>query len=169
MNAPARTPLHEEMRVASAIAAQIIAAGIDPDDPDYAELLSAETDVQDRLRRILRVARHIDAQSDALAGIIKADSERKARLDKKVVGLRGVALQAMSDLGLKRLDAPDFTATISAGRAKVIVTDETAIPGSYFVTTRTLDKRALAAALDDAPVPGAEKSNGGPSLTVKVR
>lgn len=169
MNAPARVPLNEEMRLASAVAAQLIAAGIDEDDPHFAELMASETDILERLRRILRAARHTEAQSEALAGIVKDNRERKARLDNKAERLRSVVLQAMSELGLKKLEGPDLTATVGAGKPKVQITDEAALPDDVCAFKREPSKTAIAAALAEGPVQGAEWSNPIPVLTVRTR
>lgn len=169
MTAPARTPLHQEMALASQVAAQLIAAGIDETDPDFAELMASETDILERLRRILRAARHTEAQSEALAGIVKDNRERKARLDNKAERLRGVVLQAMGELGLKKLDGPDLTATVGAGKPKVVITDEAALPDDACIFKREPSKTAIAAALAEGPVNGAEWSNPVPVLTVRTR
>jgi chromosome condensin MukBEF ATPase and DNA-binding subunit MukB len=170
MNAPARVPLHQEMALASQVAAQLIAAGIDEDDPDFVELMASETDILERLRRILRAARHTEAQSEALAAIVKDNRERKARLDNKAERLRGVVLQALSELGLSKLDAPDFSASVGGGAFKVIVTDKTAVPDDLCRITREPDKAQIKAAIiRHGDVPGAELANGEPSLTIRTR
>jgi stress response protein YsnF len=157
------------MALASQVAAQLIAAGIDETDPDFVELMASETEILERLRRILRAARHTEAQSEALAGIVKDNRERKARLDNKAERLRGVVLQAMSDLGLKKLEGPDLTATVGAGKPKVVITDEAALPDDACVFKREPSKIAIAAALAEGPVPGAEWANPQPVLTVRTR
>ncbi|MET3481593.1 siphovirus Gp157 family protein [Methylobacterium sp. 1973] len=169
MNAPTRVPLHVEMATASRVAAQLIAAGIDETDPDFAELMASETDIQDRLVRVLRAARYTEAQSDALAEIIKDNRERKARLDKKVEDLRSVVIQAMGELGLKKLAGPDLGASLSVGKPKVQVIDPAALPDDVCVFKREPSKTAIAAALAEGPVSGAEWSNPAPVLTVRTR
>ncbi|MGX9980662.1 siphovirus Gp157 family protein [Methylobacterium fujisawaense] len=169
MNAPARIPLHVEMATASRVAAQLIAAGIDETDPDFAELMASETDVLERLRRILRAARHTEAQSKALGEIAAEMRERRARLDKKAERLRGVVLEAMGELGLTKLEGPDLTATVSDGKPKVVITDEAALPDDACVFKREPSKTAIAAALAEGSVAGAEWSNPAPVLTVRTR
>lgn len=169
MTAPARIPLHQEMFTAQVVIARLIEAGVDESDPDYAELLSSETDIQDRLVRVLRAARHTEAQSEALAGILRENKERKARLDNKAERLRGVVLQAMGDLGLTKLSAPDLTATVGAGKPKVVITDPDKLPDDACVLKREPSKTAIAAALADGPVAGAEWGNPQPVLTVRTR
>jgi hypothetical protein len=157
------------MAAASQVAAALIAAGIDETDPDFVELMASETDILERLRRILRAARHTEAQSEALAAIVKDNRERKARLDNKAERLRGVVLQAMGELGLKKLDGPDLTATVGAGKPKVVITDEAALPDDACVFKREPSKTAIAAALAEGPVSGAEWSNPVSVLTVRTR
>lgn len=165
-----RSPLANEVRVASEIAAQIIAAGIDPEtDPDFAAILGAETDVLDRLRAILRAARYAEAQSKALAEIQAEMRERKARLERKSDSLRGIVMHAMGELGLKKLEAADLTATVSAGKPSVVITDADALPDDVCVMKREPSKAAIREALAEGPVPGAELGNPVPSLTVRVR
>lgn len=169
MSAPVRIPLHQEMDVASRVAAALIAADITPEDPDFAELMASETDIQDRLVRILRAARHTEAQSEALAGILRDNKDRKARLDNKAERLRGVVLQAMSDLGLTKLTAPDLSASVGTSRPSVVITDEAALPDEVCALKRVPSKTAIAAALAEGPVTGASMSNGAPSLTIRTR
>jgi chromosome condensin MukBEF ATPase and DNA-binding subunit MukB len=157
------------MATASRVAAQLIAAGIDESDPDFVELLSSETDVLERLRRILRAARHTEAQSKALSEIQTEMRERKVRLDKKAESLRGVVLRALGELGLTKLDAPDFSASVGASRPSVVITDEAALPDEVCALKRVPSKTAIAAALAEGPVTGAEWSNATPVLTVRTR
>jgi hypothetical protein len=169
MTAPARIPLHQEMATASRVAAQLIAFGIDESDPDFVELMASETDVLERLRRILRAARHTEAQSKALGEMQAEMRERKTRLDKKADSLRSVVLQALGELGLKKLEAPDFSASVGAPKPRIVITDEAALPDDVCIFSRTPSKTAIREALAEGPVVGAELSNGEPSLTVRVR
>ncbi len=161
--------LSDDIRAGLDVRGALEAAGITAEDPDYAELLASECDVQDRLVRILRAARRTEAQSKALAEILADNRERKARLDTKAERLRGVVLHAMQELGLKRLEGPDLTASLGAGKPKVIVTDDAALPDDVCVMKREPSKAAIAAWLAEKPCPGAELSNATPSLTVRSR
>ena len=161
--------LSDDMRVAAEVRAHLIAAGIDADDADLAALMDGECDLIERLRRILRYARQTEALSKALAEMQAEGRERKARLDAKADRLRGVVLHAMQELGLKKIEAPDLTASVGAGRAKVVITDEAALPDDVCVMKREPSKTAIAAWLAEKPCPGAELGNPVPVLTVRVR
>lgn len=161
--------LADDLKAALDVRAQLLAAGIDADDPDLAELMDGECDALDRLRRILRFVRWTEAQAKALGELMSESRERKARMERKAESLRGVVIHALGELGLKKLDAPDFTASVAAGRPKVLITDEAALPDDVCVLKREPSKAAIAAWLAEKPCPGAELSNATPSLTVRAR
>lgn len=169
MNAPARIPLSEEVRIGHTVADQLVAAGIDTDDEHYSELFASGSDLPDRLIRILRAARYVEADAETLAGMMKDMAERKARLLRKAESMRATVLWAMQEVGLTKLPAPDFTASVSAGRPKVLITDPDALPDDACIFKREPSKTAIAAALAEGPVDGAEWSNPQPVLTVRTR
>lgn len=115
--------LANDIRIAEAVITLMQAAGVGIDDPDFPKLFDAECDLMERLRRMLRAARETEAQSKALAEIMAEMCERKARLDTKAMGLRKVVKYAMEESGVKRLDAADFTATLTAGKPKLVGLD----------------------------------------------
>lgn len=164
-----RQPLANEVRVASQIATQIFAAGITEDDEDFAEILSAETDILERLRSIVRASRYVEAQSKALAEIQAEMRERKARLDLRADSLRSIVVHAMGELGLRKLEAADFSASVAAAKMRVLITDEAALPDDVCSFKRVPSKEAIREALAEGPVSGAELANGEAALTVRVR
>lgn len=162
-------PFSDDIRVSATIVGNIRAAGIADDDPDFETLLDSECDAPERVRRVLRAARYIEAQSKALGELQAEMRERKARLDRKAESLRDMALWALGEMGLKRLDAPDFSATVTAGHPRVVVTDLDALPDEACRIERKADKDRLAGMLADGPVPGAEWTNPTPFLSVRSR
>lgn len=96
---------------------------------------------------------------------------RKAK-ERRVEFLRAAVEQAMLATGLEKLPLPTATVFISKRKPGLIVENEADIPSEFFVTPETpapkLDKRALAAALNDGrKVPGACLDNGSVSLSVR--
>lgn len=164
-----RPSLGDDVRLASEIAGHLRAAGIDEDDPHFGELLASETDVQDRLRRIIRASRHTKADAQTLAGMIDDMRARKTRLEKKADGLKAAVAWAMAEIGMKRIEAADFTASLGSGKAKVVITDADALPDECCVIKREPSKVAIAVALEEGPVAGAEWGNPEPVLTVRTR
>jgi hypothetical protein len=77
----------------------------------------------------------------------------------------------MVELGLKKLTAPDFTASIREGLPSLMVIDAEAVPSIYWQPGEPRLKRSqLAADLKEgAEVAGATLSNSEPVLSVRVR
>ena len=161
--------LSDEVKAALDVRAALIAAGIEPDDPDMADLLDGETDAIERLRKVLRFARWTEAQAKALGDMLSEGRERKARMERKAESMRNMVLGALSELGLQKLDAPDFTASIRAGKPSVVITDEAAIPDALCRFERKPSKADIAEALAAGPVPGAALSKAAPTLTLRSK
>jgi Siphovirus Gp157 len=94
-------------------------------------------------------------------------SRIEVRIDKK----RSLITSAMERADIKKLDQPDFTASLRAVPAGLVVADETLIPSDYWrPQLPKLDKRGLLAALNGGgAVPGAALGNGGTTLSVRTK
>ena len=128
-------------------------------------------DVKDAILRVVRSARAAEAMAKAAADMAQDMSARAARYKGRSERMRGIVLAAMDAIGERKLEGPDVTVSLTPGRAGVVVSDETVIPDAYWKQPpRVLDKKALG---DDVKagvvVPGAELSNGMPSLTVRSK
>ncbi len=166
----AQQSFSQEIATAALVVKALQDAGITPDDPDYETLIESECDALERIRRILRAARYTEANSKALKEIEEENRERRKRFDAKAETLRAVAKQAMQTLGLPKIEAPDFSASLTATRPSVVIEDETAIPSQLCKTTVAPDKNAIKAALEQGEaVPGASLSAPSQTLTVRVR
>jgi hypothetical protein len=97
--------------------------------------------------------------------------ERLARLDERGSKKRQLALEAMLEVGLSKLEQPDFTASTRAGSPSLIVTTDDAIPPTYWVPQPPkLDRQALLYELKrGGEVPGAQLSNAKPALVVRTK
>ena len=103
---------------------------------------------------------------DLALGTLK---ERKARLEAQEERIRSAMLTAMEVGGLQRLETPLGTVSRRAVPPSVVITEETQIPETFWQPQPPrLDKRALLAFLKEGPVPGAELSNGGSTIALKL-
>lgn len=162
------TSLANDALIAAEIVRQILAAGVGPDDPDMAALVDAECDLPERLIRMARQARHEEADVEALTGLIRGMQDRASRKRAKATRLREAIRWAMQEADLPRVNAPDFTLSLTPGRAATLITDETALPDHLWVTERRPDKASISAALKaGVAVPGAVMSNPQPVLTLR--
>jgi hypothetical protein len=97
-------------------------------------------------------------------------AERKARFKRRNEQLRDVVFQMVSALELKKIERPEYTASVRAGQQRVIVTDEMKLPDSLIRITRTPALSLIAAGLKAGEViEGAELANGTPSLAIHTR
>jgi hypothetical protein len=130
------------------------------DDRLLCDTLDGQTNVFDVLDRIIE-----NSMADAvLAELAAARAKRlKARQDR----LRATALQMLDALEVRKpLERAAYTASIQH-RSKAIITDATLIPQSLLHIAP--DMRAIAKALKDGPVSGAELSNPQPGLVIRTR
>ena len=117
-----------------------------------------------------RQASKDEALAASLRSIIADNQTRLQRLCASADRKRGVALDAMEAIGEKRIIRPDMTITVSAGRQRVVITDEGELPGAYFVVRREPDKMAIREELEQGrPVPGATLSNKTSTLTIRTK
>ena len=140
------------------------------DDQALSDTLDGETDAIDVIARFIREGREDEAMAAALDAMMKDMGERKARIRSRADRRRGIALSLMQAIGERKVERPDFTASIRAVPPKVEITDEAALPDALCKVTRAPDKVAIKQAIEHGDqVPGAVLGNGGESLTVRTK
>ena len=97
--------------------------------------------------------------------------ERQSRLEVRASKKRELALQAMCEAGLAKLEQPDFTVSARAGVPALVVVSEPSIPETYWLTQPPkLDRQALLGELKrGGAIPGVELSNPKPVLMVRTK
>ena len=162
--------LAQSLAVAQYAIEAIKAAGITEEDPDFATLVESECDAIERLRRMLRAARYAEANAKAVKEMEAEMKDRRARFEGKAETLRAIVKQAMEQIGLPKLEAPDFTASLTASRPGVVIEDEESIPSQLCRIKREPDKTAIRKALEEGEaIPGASLAPASQTLTVRVR
>jgi len=97
--------------------------------------------------------------------------ERLSRIEARVEKKRATITDVMEKADIKKLEQPDFTASLRAVPPGLVVGEESLIPGDYWKPQPAkLDKRGLLAALNGgASVPGVGLGNGGTTLSVRTK
>lgn len=131
--------------------------GSEPDDQLRRDTIEGETEVFELMDRLAE-----QAIADKLLAERAAD--RAKRIEARADWNRDVLRKMLEALELNKLERPVFTASI-AYRTKTIVTDQAALPADLLRTSP--DMHAIARALKDGPVAGAELSNPAPVLTLR--
>jgi hypothetical protein len=147
---------------------------IDPalleDERLFADFLESEgsgaLDVVDRLIRTAIEAEDFAAQAHVRATEI---AEREARYKRRNKALRDTAFALMQALELRKIERPDFSASIAlGGQPSVVVTEPEEIPEQFQRVVRTPDKAAIRLAIGNGEtVPGAMLAN--PALSLRIR
>jgi predicted RNA-binding protein len=97
--------------------------------------------------------------------------ERLLRIEVRVEKKRATITAVMEKADLKKLEQPDFTASLRSVPPGLVVADETLIPGDYWrPQAPKLDRRGLLAALNAGQVvAGVGLGNGGTTLSVRTK
>jgi hypothetical protein len=112
-----------------------------------------------------------EALGSGLRARLNDMKERQSRLEVRASKRRDLALQAMNEAGLTKLDQPDFTASARAGVPALVVVCEQTIPEAYWLPQPPkLDRQGLLGELKrGGTVPGVELSNPKPVLMVRTK
>ncbi len=141
---------------------------------DDEQLVEDTIEGQTELKEIVSWALRKIAEAEALEAGAKAARDqaaaRAARFEARAARFREAITEALGIVGLKRLELPEATLSVSTRAPSVIVTDATLVPAAY-QRTKTVtepDKAAIKAALEAGTyVEGATLSNPRPSLTIR--
>ncbi len=143
----------------------------DLDDNTLTDTLEGITDLHEMIAAVIRSALVDDALSTGLRGRLNDMKERLRRLEERGAKKRQLALEAMDEVGLNKLQQPDFTASTRPGSPSLVVTTEGAVPSPYWVPQPPkLDRQALLGELKrGTDIPGVQLNNPSPVLVVRTR
>jgi Gp157 protein len=141
------------------------------DEETLADTVEGLTDVHEILASIIRAALADEALAAGLKGRIGEMEDRLSRLQERAAKRRQIAKEVMAELDIKKLQAPDFTASLRPGMASLVVIDEASVPSIYWEPRPPkLDRVGLLADLKQGTdVSGAALSNPEPILSVRTR
>lgn len=116
------------------LALQAAIEGAD-DEGAVLEALARIGEVEDDLERkhlsIAFVIRNMDSDVEAYAAEALRISEKRARLEKRVDGLRRFALAAMTIAGVEKIKGPSFTISRRKNPPKAVIEDEDLVPPAF--------------------------------------
>jgi hypothetical protein len=120
---------------------------------------------------VIRSALVDEALHAGLRSRLEDMRQRLARLEERGAKKRQLALEAMTEVGLTKLQQPDFTASARVGLPCLVIIAEDAIPHPYWVPQPPkLDRQALLGELKrGTAIPGAQLSNSKPTLAVRTK
>jgi hypothetical protein len=141
------------------------------DEQTLADTVEGLTDLHEVLTAIIRAALADEALAAGLKGRIAEMEDRLTRLQDRAAKRRQIAKDLMVELDLKKLQAPDFTASIRPGLPALMVIDEAAVPSIYWEPRDPrLNRQGLVADLKrGAEITGVSLSNPEPVLSVRTK
>jgi hypothetical protein len=141
------------------------------DEQTLADTVEGLTDLHEIVTAIIRSALADEALATGLKCRIADMQGRLDRLQDRASKRRQIAKDVMVELDLKKLTAPDFTASIRPGTPALMVIDEAAVPSIYWEPREPrLDRQGLANDLKQgAEIAGVALSNPEPVLSVRTR
>jgi Siphovirus Gp157 len=141
------------------------------DEQTLTDTVEGLTDLHEILSAIIRAALADQALATGLEGRIGEMEARRDRLQDRATKRRQIAKDVMIELDLKKLSAPDFTASIRPGTPALMVIDEAAVPSIYWEPREPrLNRQELANDLKQgAEIAGVTLSNPDPVLSVRTR
>src|SRR5499427_1040623 len=164
-------------KISFAVAAyRTVSARLRAEDPQIdqqtlADTVEGLTDLHEILTAIIRAALTDQALATGLEGRIGEMQARRDRLQDRAAKRRQIAKDVMVEVDLKKLAAPDFTASIRPGMPALMVIDEAAVPRIYWEPREPrLNRQELANDLKQGEeIAGVALSNPEPVLSVRTK
>ena len=150
---------------------RLLASWPEIDAETLADTLEEITDLHAMIAAVIRSALVDEALQMGLRSRLEEMKQRLARLEDRGTKKRQLALEAMNEVGLKKLEQPDFTASARAGSPALVIVAEDRIPNSYWIPQAPkLDRQTILGELKrGAEIPGAQLSNPQPVLMVRTK
>jgi len=141
------------------------------DEQTLADTVEGLADLHEILMAVIRAALADQALATGLEGRIGEMLARRDRLQDRAAKRRQIAKDVMIELDLKKLSAPDFTASIRPGIPALMVIDEAAVPSIYWEPREPrLNRQGLANDLKQgAEIAGVALSKPEPVLSVRTK
>ena len=141
------------------------------DDETVLDTLEGITDLHEMIAAVIRSALVDEALQAGLRAFLEEMRQRLVRLEERGAKKRQLALDAMCEVGLKKLEQPDFTVSTRAGLPPLVIIADDDVPAPYWVPQPPkLDRQALLADLKrGAVIPGVQLGNPKPCLAVRTK
>src|SRR5215471_8101451 len=138
------TPLKLETVKHQALEQRLLDTWPDCDEETLRDTLEGITDLHEMIAAVIRSALVDEALQAGLRTRIEDMRQRLTRLAERGLKKRRLALEAMNEAGLKKLEQPDFTASARVGAPPLVINSETDIPENYWIPQPPkLDRQTL--------------------------
>jgi hypothetical protein len=168
MNYPA---LRHGVHTYQALREKLLADFPDADHDTIRDSLEGATSLHEVVAGLIRSALVDEALQTGLRARLDDMKSRLARLEERGAKKRQSALDAMSEVGLDKIEECDFTASTRTGSPGLVVIAEQNIPPAFWLPQPPeLDRQALLKELKSGKeVPGAALANAHSVLVVRTK
>jgi hypothetical protein len=168
MNYPA---LRHEVGTYQRLREQLLEQFPDIDHDTIRDTLEGATSLHEVIAALVRSALLDEALQAGLQMRLDEMKIRLARFEERGARKRRLALEAMSEVGLHKIEECDFTASTRSGSPGLMVLSEDIIPNSYWLPQPPkLDRQTLLRELKcGTPVPGVALSSAQSILVVRTK
>lgn len=131
--------------------------------------LESETDMDALLTSIVR---RIEDSKALVIGTKDRSEElaaRRKRFEDRIESLRNLAFKIMEAADVAKLELPEVTLSIRDVAPSVVITDEESLPDVACKFERKPDKTKIKELLATGLVAGAAMSNGGKTLSIRIK
>jgi Siphovirus Gp157 len=141
------------------------------DDETLADTLEGLSTLPEALAAVMRSYLDDLALASALGIRIGEMQARLSRIEQRADRKRSLSTYVMDRTEIKKIEQPDFTASLRVTPRQLIIHDEKLVPEAFWVPQPPkLDRRRLSAALAaDPSIPGATLGNGGTTISVRTK
>jgi hypothetical protein len=150
---------------------KLLEAFPEADDDTIRDTLEGITTLHELIGEIIRSALVDEALQSGLRLRLQDMKERLSRLEARSIKKRELALDAMQAASIRKLEQPDFTASMRAGPPSLMVIAEDQIPPAYWLPQPPkLDRQAVLSCLKQGEeIGGVQLSNSKPVLSVRTK
>ena len=117
--------------------------GLAEDDTALLDTLSGIDDIEEQCLAVLRNAIEREAHAKALGELIDGMVARRRRLEEGAKNLRAAVLDAMQKAKMPGIRAPDMSVSLSAGKPRLVILDDAAVPETLCKIERKPDRKAI--------------------------
>ena len=163
--------LNREIHLYQWLRAKLVESFAAADEETIRDTLEGITDLHEMIAAVIRSALVDEALHTGLRTRLDEMTQRLSRFEERAAKKRQLALEAMSEVGLSKLEQPDFTASARAGSPSLVVVTEETIPGAYWLPQPPkLDRQGILSDLKrGAEIAGTQLSNPKPVLVVRTK
>ena len=166
-----RSPLSHYVHVYTYLRQKLIEAFPDADEDTIRDTLEGITTLHELIAEIVRSALVDEALQSGLRLRLEDMKQRLSRLEARSTKKRELAIEAMQEAGIRKLEQPDFTVCARAGSPSLVVIAEDQVPAAFWVPQPPrLDRQGLLGCLKRGQaVNGVQLSNSKPVLSVRTK